>query len=79
MTITMQCHFQSTDVMITGAPHPVHRESPFTQQSRACGEPGELISLPAAFLTRLNQTWTTWGDPAKVLVNEWAKLRYINS
>jgi hypothetical protein len=24
----------------------------------------------------MNLTWTTWGDPAKVLVNEWAKLRY---
>ena len=67
--------FQGTDVVITGAPHPVHRDSPFTQQSRGCGQSGEFISLPKTFLTRLNQTWASWGDPAKVIVNEWAKFR----
>ena len=67
--------FQGTDVVITGSPHPVHRDSPFTQQSRGCGKAGEFISLPKTFLTRLNQTWASWGDPAKVIVNEWAKFR----
>ena len=68
---------QGTDVVITAGPDPVHRDSPFTRQSRGCGRPGHFVSLPKTFLTRLNQTWATWGDPAKVFVNEWAKLRSV--
>lgn len=59
-----------------GLEHPVYRRSPFTQQSRGCGEPGDFIALPHQFLTAWNKTWETWGDPAKLFVHEWAKLRY---
>ena len=78
MDTTVKYHLlQGTDVMITAGPDPVHRDSPFTRQSRGCGRPGHFVSLPVTFLARLNQTWATWGDPAKVFVNEWAKLRSV--
>ena len=63
-------------MVVTGSPDPVRRFSPFTVQSGGCGQRGDFVSLPKSFLTRSNQTWATWGDPAKVLVAEWAKLRY---
>ena len=34
------------------------------------------MALPYEFLVRWNRTWETWGDPAKLFVHEWAKLRY---
>ena len=56
--------------------HPVHRKSPFTQQSRGCGLPGDFITIPYQFFTNWNQTLEVYGDPAKVFVHEWAKFRY---
>ena len=34
------------------------------------------MALPANFLATWNHTVATWGNPAKVFVHEWAKLRY---
>ena len=34
------------------------------------------MALPANFLATWNNTVATWGNPAKVFVHEWAKLRY---
>ena len=56
--------------------HPIHGIRPFTQQSRGCGEPGDFVGLPYDFLTTWNNTWEKFGDPAKLFVREWAKLRY---
>ena len=43
---------------------------------QGCGQPGDFMALPYEFLVRWNRTWETWGDPAKLFVHEWAKLRY---
>ncbi len=68
-------NFQSADVVID-TDHPFHKESPFTQQSRGCGQQGDFISIPSSFLTSLNDTAKAFGNPAKVLAYEWAKFRY---
>ena len=49
---------------------------PFTQQSRGCGDPGDFTAIPHEFLAAWNNTWENFGDPAKLFVKEWAKLRY---
>ena len=67
--------FQTPDIRID-VDHPFHRGSPYTQQSRGCAQPGDFMALPANFLTSWNNTVETWGNPAKVFVHEWAKLRY---
>ena len=67
--------YRHADIKVSG-PHPIHGRSPFTQQSRGCGQPGDFVAFPYHFLTRWNDTWSTWGDPAKLFVHEWAKLRY---
>lgn len=56
--------------------HSIYGETPFTQQSRGCGQRGDYISIPFQFLTNWNSTWEAFGDPSKIFVNEWAKLRY---
>ena len=66
---------QDTDIHI-GQDHPVHRKSPFTQQSRGCGLQGDFISFPYRFFTEWNRTWSVYGNPAKVFVHEWSKYRY---
>lgn len=68
--------YRAADVVVAGNRHPVHGDAPYTQQSRGCGQPGDFMALPYNFVTRWNDTWDTWGDPAKVFVHEWAKLRY---
>ena len=67
--------YRHADIVVAGT-HPVHGDSPYTQQSKACGQPGDFMALPYEFLVRWNRTWETWGDPAKLFVHEWAKLRY---
>lgn len=67
--------FQNADIFIS-TEHPVHRGSPFTQQSLGCGQRGDFIQIPSNFLNDLNATRVRWGDPAKVFVQEWAKFRY---
>ena len=66
---------QGADIFIGGS-DPVHKLTPFTQQSRGCGQSGDFIHIPHGFLSNLNTTWNTWGNPAKALVQEWAKFRY---
>ena len=56
--------------------HSIYGQSPYTQQSRGCGQRGDYISIPFQFLTNWNNTWEAFGDPSKIFVNEWAKLRY---
>ena len=62
--------YRRADLRVTG-PHPIHGETPFTQQSRGCGEPGDFISFPFQFLTKLDNS-----SSAKLMASEWAKLRY---
>lgn len=67
--------FQASDVFISDQ-HSIYGQTPFTQQSRGCGQRGDYISIPFQFLTNWNNTWEAFGDPSKIFVNEWAKLRY---
>ena len=66
---------QAPDVYVSDQ-HSIYRQTPFTQQSRGCGHRGDYISIPFQFLTNWNNTWEAFGDPSKIFVNEWAKLRY---
>ena len=67
--------YRNPDIKITDK-HSLYGETPFTQRSRGCGEKGDFMSIPYQFLTAWNNTWETYGDPAKLFVKEWAKLRY---
>ena len=67
--------YRTPDIKITDK-HSLYGETPFTQRSRGCGEKGDFMSIPYQFLTTWNNTWETYGDPAKLFVKEWAKLRY---
>ena len=68
-------YFQAPDIYVSDE-HSVYRQNPFTQQSRGCGQRGDYLSIPFQFLTNWNRTWEAFGDPSKVFVNEWSKLRY---
>ena len=50
--------------------------APYTQHAQGCGRPGEVITLPEVLMTDWNSTVARLGSPAKLLVKEWAKLRY---
>ncbi|TRY61771.1 hypothetical protein TCAL_12265 [Tigriopus californicus] len=67
--------FVDPDILV-GKDDPIHGHSIFTQQSRSCGQRGDFMFVPYLFLTSLNDTWSTWGDPGKTFVHEWSKLRY---
>lgn len=56
--------------------HPIYGNSPYTQQSKGCGESGDFVSLPAEFLTKWNSTVQAFGDPAKIFVHEFVKHRF---
>ena len=67
---------QDVDVHV-GLDHPIYRKSPFTQQSRGCGQSGDHISMPYHFFTDWNTTMEVFGEnPAKTFVHEWSKYRY---
>ena len=66
---------QAPDFFV-GTEDSVHGKSPFTQQSKGCGHRGDFTSIPFTFLTNWNSTWETFGDPSRVFVHEWSKLRY---
>ena len=74
LTLDLGCA-QGADIKIS-ADSPIFGSSPFTDQSRRCGERGDRITFPASFFTAWNQTMAAWGHPAKLFVKEWAKFRY---
>lgn len=70
-------------------PNPAYGAVPYTLQPGECGEPGEYIHLTPEFLLRPNDTndndgyladepagFQAFGDLGRVLVHEWAHLRY---
>ena len=63
------------DVLVSSE-HPIHGWSPYTQQSKGCGQSGDFIGLPYDFFTDFNRTWEIWGNPAKLFANEFAKFRF---
>ena len=67
--------YRSQDIVVTNT-HPVYGDNPHTLQTSGCGHPGDKINLPYSFVTAWNQSWAEFGDPSKLFVKEWAKLRY---
>ena len=63
--------FQSPDIYIDDKDNinHLHRDGPYTSQSKGCGQPGDQMNIPFNHLT------SNESNP-KVLVSEWAKLRY---
>ncbi|XP_066980825.1 calcium-activated chloride channel regulator 1-like isoform X2 [Macrobrachium rosenbergii] len=59
-----------------GAPHPVFGDSPWTQQSRGCGQPGDYIYLGVGFLEAANSSASHVSRAASILVGEWGKYRW---
>ena len=62
--------YRQADIVVTS------NSDLYTQQSRGCGQQGDFTSLPFTFLKDWNSTSESFGNPAKLFVNEWAKLRY---
>ncbi|XP_068219578.1 calcium-activated chloride channel regulator 1-like isoform X2 [Palaemon carinicauda] len=59
-----------------GAPHPVFGDSPWTQQSRGCGQPGDYIYMGVGFLEAANSSASHVSRAASILVGEWGKYRW---
>ncbi|ROT80735.1 hypothetical protein C7M84_000515 [Penaeus vannamei] len=56
-------------------PNPVYENQPYTRQPGECGDPGEFIHMTPAYLKEQVYSYY-YGPPAKVLVMEWARLRW---
>ena len=67
--------YRHADIRVA-ASDPVYGHQPFTQQTGGCGHPGDLMTLPYTYVSAWNHTWEQFGDPSKLFVKEWAKLRY---
>ncbi len=67
--------YRRPDVWVTG-PHPIHGETPYTQQTKSCGQPGEFISFPFQYLSGRGGGANLTEEAPKLFAREWAKLRY---
>ena len=66
-----------TAEIVVDQPNTAYGDNPYTLQSGDCGQPGDHIHLTAWYLTHLlTEAQAMYGRPEKVLVNEWAKLRW---
>ena len=60
-----------------GPANPVYGHNPYTVQNRDCGDPGDFTHLTSWFvLNQANNATTEFGRTDKVIVHEWAKLRW---
>lgn len=67
-------NFQDSDIHVD-IMNRVYMNQPYTQQSGGCGDPGLYIHFTPEYLTDQSQAaW--WGPRGKVLLQEWAKLRW---
>nr|XP_045605220.1 calcium-activated chloride channel regulator 3A-1-like isoform X1 [Procambarus clarkii] len=58
-------------------PHPIHADDPYTLQLGGCGEPGAYVHLSPTYAASMYSALQhTYGPPGKVLVHEWAHLRW---
>ncbi|KAI9559824.1 hypothetical protein GHT06_013831 [Daphnia sinensis] len=69
--------FEKADVIVD-TPNVKHKNTPYTQQTRGCGEPGEKIHLTPEYVATLDKEKNVqmYGKPGKVFVHEWAHYRY---
>merc|ERR1719239_764241 len=60
-----------------GPSNPVYGHNPYTVQNRDCGDPGDFTHLTSWFvLNHATDASTEFGRTDKVIVHEWAKLRW---
>ncbi|CAL4083093.1 unnamed protein product, partial [Meganyctiphanes norvegica] len=58
-------------------PNPAYGNSPYTLQPGGCGDHGEYIHLTPDYTHNMFDNYlTTYGPPGKVLLHEWAHLRW---
>ncbi|XP_038601279.1 calcium-activated chloride channel regulator 1-like [Tachyglossus aculeatus] len=65
--------YKTADVKVA-EPSPIHRDTPYTQQTGQCGEPGEYIHFTPKFLA--GDLLKEHGPLGRVFVHEWAHLRW---
>ncbi|KAK7069277.1 hypothetical protein SK128_016169 [Halocaridina rubra] len=67
-------NYEESDIRIDHMNN-VYKNQPYTHQPGGCGTPGQYIHLTPEYLTDMTQAaW--WGPRGKVLLMEWAKLRW---
>ncbi|XP_002731079.1 calcium-activated chloride channel regulator 1-like [Saccoglossus kowalevskii] len=62
--------------VIVDQPNTNYGHNPYTKQILKCGDPGEYIHLTERWIKDQQFSWYYWGDPGKVIVHEWAHLRW---
>ncbi|XP_070550622.1 calcium-activated chloride channel regulator 3A-1-like [Ptychodera flava] len=55
---------------------PQYGDNPYTRQSRTCGEPGDFVHFTDRWVKDVEYSQQYWGDQGKVVVHEWAHLRW---
>ncbi|XP_075396338.1 calcium-activated chloride channel regulator 4-like [Tenrec ecaudatus] len=65
--------YQHADILVAPPTHP-GRDEPYTRHFKDCGEKGEFIHLTPDFV--LGKKTAEYGPSGKVLVHEWAHLRW---
>jgi len=63
--------FDKSEIRID-RPSPVYGDSPYTEHGPGCGEPGDYMHITPGFL----EDSSAYGNWGKVVVHEWAKLRW---
>ncbi|XP_047488362.1 calcium-activated chloride channel regulator 1-like [Penaeus chinensis] len=66
--------FEESDLRIDN-PNTVYENQPYTRQPGECRDPGDFIHMTPAYLKEEVFSYY-YGPPAKVLVMEWARLRW---
>ncbi|XP_069958008.1 calcium-activated chloride channel regulator 4 isoform X1 [Cherax quadricarinatus] len=67
-------NFEDSDIRVDER-NMVYGDQPYTVQPGGCGEPGQYIHLTPQYLTDETQV-TNWGPRGRMLIHEWAKLRW---
>ncbi|XP_063599102.1 calcium-activated chloride channel regulator 1-like isoform X2 [Penaeus indicus] len=66
--------YEESDIRVAPASH-VYGHQPYTEQPGGCGRPGKFSHFTPEFLTDENLSYV-WGPPERLMVFEWAKLRW---
>ncbi|XP_021963346.1 calcium-activated chloride channel regulator 2 [Folsomia candida] len=59
-----------------GGEHPVFGHNPWTQQSKGCGQQGDMISAGFQYVLQYNDTEAGHSTPERTFVKEFVKFRY---
>ncbi|XP_002731080.1 calcium-activated chloride channel regulator 4A-like [Saccoglossus kowalevskii] len=62
--------------VIVDQPNTNYGHNPYTKQILKCGDPGQYIHLTERWIKDKQFSWYYWGDSGKVIVHEWAHLRW---